>query len=240
MNHFDNELKEYMDAFFGYGDLNAPIWFIGMEEGGGDSLGNIKRRLNAWQKLGCSTVLDIAEFHKEIGDFAYFENENTAKLQPTWNKLIRYMLAYEGHATNLKNVRKFQVNRLGRFASQTCLLELMPLPSPKVSDWLYKDISDLPELISRELYTQKISPNRIMRLSSFINQYQPKRVVFYSKSYARIWSKFVSAQAKWENKQDMSFVKENSIEYFILPHPVAPGVSNKFYEDCGSVRGMSD
>lgn len=239
MSQFDKDLKMYMENFFGYGDLQAPVWFIGMEEGGGNSFENISRRLKAWRNFGSSTVLDLAEFHKEIGEANYFENENEAKLQPTWNKIIRYLLAYEKNSSNTKNVRKFQVNRLGRFGSGTCLLELMPLPSPKISDWLYKDFSDLPELTSREYYTKTVSPERIIKLSSLINQHKPNRVVFYGKSYAKIWSKFVSNKAKWVNKQRFSFVKDEGVEYFILPHPVAPGVSNKFYEDCASTIGLA-
>ncbi len=39
MSGLDDALLEaYMDGFYGYGNLAGPYWFIGMEEGGGDSL----------------------------------------------------------------------------------------------------------------------------------------------------------------------------------------------------------
>ena len=31
----DKLLESYMKTFFGYGNLHADYWFIGMEEGGG-------------------------------------------------------------------------------------------------------------------------------------------------------------------------------------------------------------
>ena len=36
--YFDDSLLEtFAETFYGYGNYNGPYWFIGMEEGGGDS-----------------------------------------------------------------------------------------------------------------------------------------------------------------------------------------------------------
>ncbi len=57
------------------------------------------------------------------------------RIQPTWNKLIRIVLsAKEKENINLENVRKYQINELGRKDKETCLLELFPLPSQSLND----------------------------------------------------------------------------------------------------------
>ena len=55
----DHELVHLLE-FVGYGELDAPIWFVGMEEaGGGDD--NIRRRLKF------KKVEDCAEAHRILG-----------------------------------------------------------------------------------------------------------------------------------------------------------------------------
>ena len=45
----DQLLNEFVEKFYGYGDYNGQFWFIGMEEGGGNSFSEIDNRLNAWK-----------------------------------------------------------------------------------------------------------------------------------------------------------------------------------------------
>jgi hypothetical protein len=45
-------LQEFMSNFYGYGNYAAPYWFIGMEEGGGDTIEEITRRLTVWDQRG--------------------------------------------------------------------------------------------------------------------------------------------------------------------------------------------
>ena len=55
----DSELEHLLD-FVGYGRLDAPVWFLGMEEAGGGE-DNLRARL----KFG--TVEDCAEAHRLLG-----------------------------------------------------------------------------------------------------------------------------------------------------------------------------
>jgi hypothetical protein len=41
----DGLLKDFAHKFYGYGSWRAPIWFIGMEEGGGKTFQEIKGSL---------------------------------------------------------------------------------------------------------------------------------------------------------------------------------------------------
>ncbi|MBC8136283.1 MAG: hypothetical protein H8F28_10385 [Fibrella sp.] len=43
----NDQTQEFCNGFLGYGNLSAPLWFIGMEEGGGKSESEIAARLDA-------------------------------------------------------------------------------------------------------------------------------------------------------------------------------------------------
>ena len=77
----DQLLNEFVENFYGYGDYNGQFWFIGMEEGGGNSFSEIDNRLNAWTLRGKHELEDLAQYHAEIGLTDWF-NDNP-KLQST-------------------------------------------------------------------------------------------------------------------------------------------------------------
>ena len=60
-------LRRFVHEFYGYGAHKAPIWFVGMEEGGGRKFEQVAGRLNAWQKRGCMELEDLADYHREFG-----------------------------------------------------------------------------------------------------------------------------------------------------------------------------
>jgi hypothetical protein len=41
----DQLIESYTSMFYGYGNYAAPFWFIGIEEGGGGTDDEIRRRL---------------------------------------------------------------------------------------------------------------------------------------------------------------------------------------------------
>lgn len=45
-------LQAFIHTFYGYGTYSAPYWFIGMEEGGGNSPDEISSRLSTWHANG--------------------------------------------------------------------------------------------------------------------------------------------------------------------------------------------
>ena len=135
-------LESFMVSFLGYGNLNAKTYFIGMEEGGGNSELEVQKRLLAWEKMGSITTVNLASYSTRIGYGDFFTERN--KSQPTWNKLIRVLLSMQGTSgLTLSKVKKYQRDQLGRLDSNHALLELMPLPSPSLDHWIYKDNFDL-------------------------------------------------------------------------------------------------
>lgn len=61
-------LVDYMHRFVGFGDPSADIWFIGLEQGGGEDLGELERRLSAWIDSGAGPFADLREYCSRLGE----------------------------------------------------------------------------------------------------------------------------------------------------------------------------
>src|ERR1035437_1687295 len=149
-------LDQFMTSFFGFGSFEAEYWFIGMEEGGGSSLEEASNRLATWEKGGEKELEDVRAYHEALNLNRYFSDP--VALQPTWTQLIRIYLVSNGLPDKIENIKAFQKEELGRKVGNTCLLELMPLPSPGTNRWNYAQWSDLPGLHTRKLYLETIRP----------------------------------------------------------------------------------
>ncbi len=236
MQQFDNELlSDYMKGFWGYGTINADYWFVGMEEGGGDDFEEINSRLLQWDKRGRNAIEDIYDYHMDINIHKWFKNK--APLQPTWNRLIRVLLAYKGITPEREMVRSYQIEQLGRSNGEVCLLELLPLPSPTTSHWLYDKHSNIPFLSSREAYKQKIGADRVKQITLLIKKHKPKFVMFYGIGYLDDWWTKI-AQTKLNPKilhnKKAYFGKLDNTAIVASQHPVATGVSLDYFHQIGS------
>ena len=104
----DALLNDYINGFWGYGDLSAKHWFIGMEEGGGDTFDEVQQRLEQWDKRGRHLCEDLYDYHIDINVPKWFQKK--APLQATWNKLIRTLLSYKGNNPDKEDVRTYQIS----------------------------------------------------------------------------------------------------------------------------------
>jgi hypothetical protein len=193
---FDDQLlQDFMNGFYGYGNYSGDYWFVGMEEGGGNSFENIDQRLKDWDRRDRFEIEDIADYHVEIGAGQYFDSH--PKLQPTWNRLIRIALSAEGQDTIYREqVRAYQQEQLGRHNSNNCLVELLPLPSPSLGHWLYAQHSNLVCLRSREAYMTCYAQRRATHLQQRIQESKPKAVIFYSvnPAYISCWKSIAGVE----------------------------------------------
>lgn len=219
-----------MQNFYGYGNFQGDYWFVGKEEGSGKSFEEIHKRLLIWHMRGRNTLEDLREYHYAIELTECF-NER-AKIQNTWSKLIYILWIAHGRIPSVEDIRLYQRMKLGGSQSRHCLIELLPLPSPSTSHWLYSDYSQLHVLATRSDYYQKIAPIRAKYLQESVRQHQPKAVVFYSASkHYRQW---------WEQIADMAFSGGNPATgtngktlFVIMKHPVAHGVTNEYFQQVG-------
>lgn len=229
----DNILEKYIHSFYGYGNPNGPYWFIGKEEGGDLSLAQNLGRVTAWNERGEMEFDDLFGFHESIGVLECFGEK--AKLQPTWNKLIRILLSAQGDEPNAETVREYQGTSLARKDSETCLPELLPLPARSTSEWDYSEVSYLPYLRSREIYRNEIGPKRALHLKDKVNFYKPKLVVFYSMDrwYREQWK--IISDCEFEEVDGTLVSKTPDTVFAILPHPTAFGYTNKYFHEAGAL-----
>ncbi len=252
MGKIDKELlEEFMFKFYGYGNLKSDYWFVGMEEGGGNTLDEIAARLKVWESHGKPTLMDNREFHKALHEemgWKEFEKAWTT-YQKTWGGLIKILLSYKnGIHPTVQEVKTFQATELGQRNSNTCIVELFPLPSPgigKFHDFKSAKI-EIDYLQDKDTYRSYLKQDRIDSLRNLIDEHEPKFVVFYSSTsgYVDCWNEIRGADdsdftdeiiivTKNKKKLTARFYKTKATCFVIIHHPTSHGVSNEYYKATG-------
>lgn len=232
MNLDPKRLSAFMSGHFGYGNFAAPIWFFGMEEGGGNSAEEIERRIAAWSDLGRRTVSDLRDYHLAIGVDRYWLER--PPIQRTWGCLIRVLLASKGLAPTTDDVRAYQRDHLGRHDGESGLLELMPLPSPGTTRWLYGSMASDPALATREAYMEHWLPARVQRLRELIAEHRPRAVVFYGVSYLAHWEAVTGVELA-EVGDGVRVGQGVGTRFVVAKHPAARLTGNQHFEQVGAL-----
>lgn len=227
----EKEIDEFASGFFGYGDLEAPLWFIGMEEGGGNSAVEVTNRIHAWQKRGRMPLEDVADYHDAFMEDGY----RSITKQNTWSALSRIQLAYASGSTSAGAVRHHWQNQLGRRGSATCILELNPLPSPSITTWKYPEFTDAHFLENRIAYNARYRANRIASIKDMLLEASPQAVVFYGKKYEEFWAQI--ACLTFETDQLHSHAANGGTTFISMHHPNARvvGKTHEYLENLGSM-----
>lgn len=227
----DNLLEQFITTFYGSGNYSGDYWFVGMEEGGGNTLERVEKRLNTWQKLGGNELVDLYDFHIGINYPDYFRDP--VKPQRTWMQQARIILASKGRTSSLEEVKAYQRDYLGRRTKETCLLELLPLPSPNTNIWNYNKWSVLPYLQNRKSYKEYCLPWRSEHIYIQIRTHHPKLVVFFGKSYYSYWRQIAGSQVTFRDESGFLTGNSDNTIFIICKHPAAKGVTNAYYEEIG-------
>lgn len=237
-------LNNYIENFYGYGNLDSNYWFIGKEEAGGETHQEINSRLKIWKSLNEKKVIDTYDFHKNVvnENGKTFEFLFEKKVQNTWLGLIKTIFTLEDKTWTSSDIKNFRTDCLGREYSNNCLLEMFPLPSPKANQFNYIEWTDYK---TRENYKTEIKDLRINNIKKLIKENQPKIVIFYStdKEYCNYWTKiseidFDKVETKFikrrkKNSLIIKLAKKNNITYAIINHPTSIGVSDAYYKEIG-------
>ena len=185
----DEEL-EYLLDFIGYGNANAHVWFLGMEEAGGGEE-NISARLKFKQ------VEDCADAHKILGITKHHSGKKI--IQPTWRGMCYIMLCLEDKETDRESIRNYQADHLGRRHGNSLLLELMPIPKPRIDSWGYENL--IPQFASSTEYYKAVKPRRIKYLQRLIRERSPKAIICHGKMYWQEYKEIFS---------EIDFLPENN------------------------------
>jgi hypothetical protein len=222
-------LLEYMRRFVGFGTPDAPLWFIGLEQGGGETLDELHRRLTAWQDVGAPVFADFPEYCRQIGESRW--HGPAARIQPTLGRIIRIVLASRGIEATPERIRRYQAEAFATAGGETMIGELMPLPSRTVSDWIY-GATGIPSLSTRTEYVRRFQPQRVALLREAINVAKPRAVIFLGITALETWKLVAGLElvagaggALWGNSTHSRFV--------VSRHPTAFGARNSDFEAIG-------
>lgn len=180
-------LVKYINDRFGYGSYTAPLWFVGMEEGGGDQT-EFERGVQAWVERGMPEVDDVRGYHEACGVSKWFEDPPA--FQKTWNGLISIALSAHDEEATDHNIRRYQADVFAQSSGREAVLELFPLPAKSLNDWIYEDYAVTPELsflANRRAYRKAVGSSREEGLRSRIRAHQPRAVVYYGLTY---WARY--------------------------------------------------
>jgi len=228
-------LRDFINRFYGYGTWNAKLWFVGMEEGGGESPDEIDRRLKAWD--GSNDLMDLKVFHDHINLHGRDWFSERPPIQHTWGKLIRTILRAAGRDTNTEAVRQYQRDALGRRDGSTALIELLPLPSPSLNRWTYGDVN-VPWLATCDQYRNEILPRREAAIRDQITLRKPTAVVFYGLGYREYWERIAGREFDSVDGERFLTTQNETTRFVLARHPAAKGVRNAEYDAIGRmIRG---
>ena len=228
-------IQEFCLGFYGYGNLNADYWFIGMEEGGKNTIQEFyKNYIESWDK---KESVDFLKGLNEETEQMYFSDN--AKIQRTWGGIINILLSIENIPINRENIIDYQKTRLGRIIGNNLLLELLPLPHRSISEWDYHSL-ELPYFDTRRNYRKYYLPKRIEHIINLLKVSNPKVVVFLgvSKPYLKSWREIIG----FKKNDDITFPFIKKIErtvFVICKHPAAYGINGNYYPEIGiNIRNL--
>lgn len=232
-------LEEFSDIFLGYGNIETPIWFIGMEPGAPREIAKVEEFFKVWVNRGKPAVDDLRDSHLQIRDKHYQDLFSLkVKYQRTWGGLIKLLFNYYGKPEyTTDEVKSFQSDKLGRFDSDHCLLELLPIPSPDNTSKSWEAFYG--EYIgTRQHYEEETLKHRVSKFGNLIQEYKPSVIVFYGKKYIKAWQiitggKFME-KATSSGKTVLYKVVEGTV-FVVISHPSSRGISNNYLADAARI-----
>jgi hypothetical protein len=203
--------RERLLKFLGFGNPTAEAVFIGMEEGL-----TVPPPLDEQLivRSAFTPMIDLAESAKAHPE--KFLSGDRPPIQPTWNTIIRVLLALDGiRAASTEQIRTYQRDRLGRTGERGALLELLPLPAPGISDWPYATI--FPEFPTRESYHNDQIPKRVALLQEHLS-YGPRVVVAYGSQYWDYYRRLFPDHRDWPRSGPFEVAEHSGTRVVLTPH----------------------
>ncbi len=237
-DNFQRLIHERIKNFWGYGNLNSDVWFIGMEEGL-DPDATLTHLAERFQVANGKQTTDMRRGMEKVHGHGRWFNVN-ATAQPTWKYPIAlYLYLKIGHAATKEEILDYQSLKLGDSeAGETMTVELMPLPSNKAHEhtWLYGELG-ISGLSTRSEYIATCKPERVKKLRELFHAHRPKLAIFYSLTYLPDWEAVIGSKPE-EVTKGMYFAQVNSTACCIIPQGVSFGMSYaRLYEFAEKVRG---
>lgn len=183
-----------IERFIGYGRIDAPIVFVGMEEGLASEQG-LERDLES--RSAFAPVMDLEEAHRTIADGDSLFTDSPRR-QPTWRVMADLMLQYGKQRFSDSQSRAlarkmYRAKELGRSTGDTLLTELLPYPHKRKSSWLYERFG---KYATRDEYVSRLLPERQVLIRHALFAFQRTAIVCYGRED---WPNFKALfpEAQW-------------------------------------------
>lgn len=199
--------------FYGYGLWEAPYWFIGPEQGKGrKEAADNTQRVNAWFRLGATSLCDNHDFHCLIGEKDWHKEK--PNLQPTWRPLMLLLKTFLNEPSDNDSLRAYQRDLWGRVNGGTaCLIEL----------------SGLAVRSSRERMDRgQFRPERIKIIHERMLRHKPEFVVMYGANDKVYWEEIAGCALVCDD-----VVKVGTTMIAFAPHPNTRGRKNTDWVELG-------
>ena len=210
-----NIIENYLYNFYGYGEWNSNIWFLGMEEAGQYAEEKITKFFK--KKYARKDLIDNCKFQYEFTP-RFFDY----KIQDTWRPIIMILLYLAGEkdifvtkeqdpksfTANKKNICAFQFNHWGRNGSYRCdgirsnaLIEFLPLPISNMKDSIFNTVynyNDFDQVFKDKndyknyCWHQRGKAERLSFIKGQINKYKPELVLAYAKKFGKEFDKILN------------------------------------------------
>ena len=195
----EEQLRYWVDHFYGYGTWQAKVWFVSYEEGGGDHPQEVAEKFNYFFRThsGSSNgvLCNIRSLYKEVtlpseeikgqslrtlNDYRFGDK---AVLHGFWKNLIAFEFGYRREP--LPDLFDYQRRRfLNDPVSSEALIQLYPLPSPHNHAWYYSwlNLPHVDFLKTRIAYEQQVYQQRVNTIINKIVKHKPDLILMYGMS----------------------------------------------------------
>jgi hypothetical protein len=172
-----------IERFIGYGRQDAPVVFVGIEEGLSKESA---LETDLLRRAEFDSIMDLRVAHRGIAGADRFLDIGNPACQRTWRPMCDLMLRRRDASSTptLKMRSQYQAAELGAVDGDTLLTELLPYPHRKTGDWLYKELR--PHKTRKE-YEASVLPIRLEVLSEAMRQWPRELIVCYGKAN---WPRF--------------------------------------------------
>lgn len=199
-----------IEGFIGFGNPNAAVVFLGMEEG-------LRRDADLQQDLESrakfSAYMDLYEAQLTLGGPRRYFGISPVT-QKTWRPMCDLMLRRSGERepTLEKRVR-YQANQLGRTSGHTLLCELLPYPHSDTKQWLYAKYG---RFARRRDFERTMIPQRQELLRTAFSEHRPELIIAYGKAN---WSyyKDLFKLATWHQSDPFEYAEWGSTRVLLAP-----------------------
>ncbi len=186
-------------SFLGYGSPEAPVWFVGYEEGLGN-MSDDEAMKNLKVRGGFDSVMDLREAHLQLlEEGRHIDIEINPPSTLVWRFMAKIALARNGCAdwqksNTAKDYVKGKLGRrkLGHGGDDTFLTELSPIPTGRNSDtrWMTEILKCYPQI-------KGVIETRKAELRERAKKSPPRLVICYGEAKRAQFEEFF--QIEWKS-----------------------------------------